>query len=594
MSISNEINILLKKFQEGNKLDSYEKLLKILEEHENDNHLRFNVAVIEQNLGLFDEARFNYNLIIKNSNNLKSIINLYNLEIKENKYQDALLLINKAIALNQHLEFLYKDKALVFLKLNRVEECIDFCYLNLKRNNRNLDILNILAVCFLKKDDLEKSEKIILKILNYNSKNIEALNSLGRIYHKKEDTIKAEKYFLNALKINSSSLEVLNNIAGLYRDKGKYKKSINFYLKALKINSKNPLILNNLSKSYLDVNNINLARKYAQKAFMLDSKDSDIQLNLACINFKIQDYKTAWAFYDGRLKNFKFSKNNLLISKISKKILLDKNLNKNLKLLVLREQGVGDEILYASMYNELILNVPSVHIECDKRFLNLFKKSFKNYENNFIQSGNASNDNKKLKKFDNVLYAGSLGKYFRNHISDFNTKPYLIADRKKINEIKKYLLKYNKEINIGISWKSFNTQYSNDRSLDLIDLKKIFETKNCNFINIQYGDVEQEVREFTRKTKIEIITLKDLDLLNDFDNLSALLKNLDLFFTINNTTAHLAGALGVKTILIKSSNHVLPHYFNQTGNKTPWYNSIRFINKKELKNNKLVSENLNN
>ena len=592
MSISNEINILLKKFQEGNKLDSYEKLLKILEEHENDNHLRFNVAVIEHNLGLFDKARFNYKLIIKNNNNFKSIINLYNLEIKENKYQDALLLINKAIALNQHLEFLYKDKALVFLKLNRVEECIDFCYLNLKRNNRNLDILNILAVCFFKIGDLDKSKKIILEVLDYDKKNIDSLNSLGRIYHEEGDTINAERYFINAFKINSNSLEVLNNIAGLYRDKGDYKKSINFYLKALKINSKNPLVLNNLGKTYLDVNNINLAKKYTQDAFILDNENADIQINLACINFKNQDYKTGWSFYEGRLKNFKFSKNNLLLKNISQKIFLSKKLNKSLKLLVLREQGVGDEILYASIYNDLLLNVPGALIECDKRFLNLFKRSFKNNKNNFVQSGTISNYSKKLKKFDNCLYSGSLGKYFRNNISDFSTKPYLIANIRKINEIKNYLIKYNKKINVGVSWKSFNVRYSNDRSLDLIDLIKIFETKNCNFINLQYGNVDQEIKEFTKKTKIKIITLKNLDLLNDFDGLSALLKNLDLFFTISNTTAHLAGALGVKTILIKPSTQILPHYFNQPGNKTPWYSSIRFINKKELRNEKLVVENL--
>tara|TARA_B100000989_G_scaffold282592_1_gene247820 strand:- start:7695 stop:9467 length:1773 start_codon:yes stop_codon:yes gene_type:complete len=589
MNISNEINRLLINFQSGNKSQSYKKLLKILEEHETDIKLRFNIAIIEHSLGLIDEARFNYSYIIKKNNNLKSIINLYNLEIRENRYQDALKLINKAIALNEDLEFLYKDKALVFLKLNKLEECKNFCYLCLKKNNRNLDILNILAVCFFKIGDLDKSKKIVLEVLDYDKKNIDSLNSLGRIYHEEGDTINAERFFLNAFKINSNSLEVLNNIAGLYRDKGDYKKSINFYLKALKINSKNPLILNNLGKTYLDINNIDLAKKYTQKAFMLDSEDADIQINLAFINFKNQDYKAGWLFYEGRLKNFKFSKNNLLISDIKQKIFLSKNLNENLKLLVLREQGVGDEILYASMYNDLLLNVPGALIECDKRFLNLFKRSFKN---NFVQSGTISNYSKKLKKFDNCIYAGSLGKYFRNNISDFSSKPYLIANIRKINEIKKYLIKYNKKINVGVSWKSFNVKYSNDRSLDLIDLKKIFETKNCNFINIQYGNVDQEIKEFTKKTKIKIITLKNLDLLNDFDSLSALLKNLDLFFTISNTTAHLAGALGVKTILIKPSTQILPHYFNQHGNKTPWYSSIKFINKEELRNGKLVIENL--
>ena len=45
--------------------------------------------------------------------------------------------------------------------------------------------------------------------------------------------------------------------------------------------------------------------------------------------------------------------------------------------------------------------------------------------------------------------------------------------------------------------------------------------------------------------------ISDLDLYNDIESCMGLLKNLDLFISVSNSTAHIAGALGVKTLLIK-------------------------------------------
>ena len=94
------------------------------------------------------------------------------------------------------------------------------------------------------------------------------------------------------------------------------------------------------------------------------------------------------------------------------------------------------------------------------------------------------------------------------------------------------------------------------------------------------------MEEFNKKNKKKLITIDNLDLFNDFDNLAAYLKNIDLFISVSNSTAHLAGSLGVKTLLIKPKNHALFHYWNQSSNKTPWYNSITLIDKKEIDSGK--------
>ena len=91
--------------------------------------------------------------------------------------------------------------------------------------------------------------------------------------------------------------------------------------------------------------------------------------------------------------------------------------------------------------------------------------------------------------------------------------------------------------------------------------------------------------------KNKLLNIKGLDLYNDFEGIASLLKSLDVFVTISNSTAHLAGALGVKTILIKPENFAVFHYWNQKTDKTPWYHSVRITNKKKfLKNSEFLND----
>ena len=165
-----------------------------------------------------------------------------------------------------------------------------------------------------------------------------------------------------------------------------------------------------------------------------------------------------------------------------------------------------------------------------------------------------------------------------------------MAEKNKMEEIRFFLNNFDKKINIGFSWRSFKNRYSNEKSLSLKDLINVFSIKNCNFFNLQYGDVSKEILNFRSETSIDLITHKDIDIFNDFDSLAAFLKCLDLFITVSNSTAHLAGALGVKTILIKPSNHALFHYWNQPNNKTPWYKSVKILDKESLMNKNFINQ----
>ena len=69
----------------------------------------------------------------------------------------------------------------------------------------------------------------------------------------------------------------------------------------------------------------------------------------------------------------------------------------------------------------------------------------------------------------------------------------------------------------------------------------------------------------------------ELDLYNDIEACMGLLKNLDLFITVSNSTAHFAGALGIPTILICPKKSSTYYYWNTNSGSSIWYKNIKVL-----------------
>ena len=589
MNLSNKLNAILKDYSEGNKESAYKKFRKIYLQNNKNIKLRFNLAVMQQELGLLDEAEKNYISLIKNDPNVKYKINLYNLYITKRLFQNALDLINEIQTQNLNLSKVNQDKVYILYLIKNYEDCIIESYKILEVENNNIFILNTLGLCYFHKQNYEKANQTFCQALSLDNNNIEVLNSLGRLCHELRNSKDAELYFNKAYKLNPQTFETLNNIAGFYLEEGEYIKAINFYKQAEALKPKNPVLLNNIAKAYICIDELNYAEEYNRKAIIIDQNNDELKKTLSLILLKKYDFKNAWLYFDGRLGLSDFRSKNSTIDLVKNKI-PKKTINKNSKILVLREQGVGDEILYGTMYEDLLKEFSDVTIECDERLLSLFKNSFKKDGSKFVKLGIYSSDPNKVKNFDYIMYAGSLGRFFRGDIKLFPENSYIKSLDNYVDIELENILKKSNGIKIGISWKSFKNRYSREKSLSLDDFIDIFELKKSTFFNLQYGDVKDELDQFIKKKKFTIISLRDLDIFNNLTGLANLLSKLDIFITVSNSTAHLAGALGVKTLLIKPDNHASFHYWNYTNGNTPWYKSIKIISKKDLKDKELIKK----
>ena len=232
MNVINEINIALKKYNEGKKNYAYKKIIKIFLKNKNNLKLRYNVAVIEQDLGLFKKAEENYKFLINNNFDIRSKINLYNLYIKQNQFNEALVLIEEVIKENHQILITYQDKANVLYGLKNYDESINECKSIINLDPQNIKVLNLLGLCYLKKENFDLANNTFLNALNIDQNNIITLNYLGRLNHEIRNSKEAEKYFLKAIKLNPNIFETLNNIAGFYLEEAEYDKALYFFKKA--------------------------------------------------------------------------------------------------------------------------------------------------------------------------------------------------------------------------------------------------------------------------------------------------------------------------------------------------------------------------
>jgi hypothetical protein len=166
---------------------------------------------------------------------------------------------------------------------------------------------------------------------------------------------------------------------------------------------------------------------------------------------------------------------------------------------------------------------------------------------------------------------GSLGKWYRKNL--FNTKkiksPYLFCDNKKKSALKEKLAG-DHYLNVGISWKSINTPYSENKSCHLNDLLAILKLPKINLIDLQYGDTVVERKHIRENFGIDIQKLADIDNTADIDNLANLVSACDVVVSTSNSTAHLACSLGKPTLVLLPW-HTPLWYWHTENVDSPWY-----------------------
>ena len=138
---------------------------------------------------------------------------------------------------------------------------------------------------------------------------------------------------------------------------------------------------------------------------------------------------------------------------------------------------------------------------------------------------------------------------------------------------------------VGISW--WSSHFGKD--LPSISLwQHLVGSIQVTFVNAQYAASDDDLEALGSAAPSRFITDDSVDQLEDMDRFAAQLGSFDLLISISNTGAHLAGAMGVPTILIRDD------WFRRAwpvlSDRTPWYPHTIVIGKDGRTWNQLFDE----
>ena len=408
----------------------------------------------------------------------------------------------------------------------------------------------------MKKEDNEK-----------NNRHEEDINYLeGTLNIELKEYLNAVLNFEKCLSFNINNSYVYSSMAVVFERQNHYDKAINYLKKSISLDSNNVRALNNLGIIYSHLGNIKEGISLLENSLKIDPYNNEIKYVLGQLQIYNKKFKEGWKYFRSRWlysrykhKPFKSSKN--LLSNISDK--------KNV--FVWAEQGIGDQIMYGSMFSEMANLSKKLIVQLDKRLIKIFKNKHSNIK--FI------GDYSELKEeeFDFHLPFGNLGTFLRNDLTSFKNskKPYVDFDKQIAEKVKKKYKKNN--LLIGISWTSHNGLLKEDKSVYLKNLIPILKLKNINFIDLEYKNSEIEKNEICKKYNVKINRVDEIDIFNDMLGLASIISACDLVITCSNLNAHMAGALNKKTYLLLPLGKGRLWNWGSTKDRSVWYPSVKIF-----------------
>ncbi len=246
------------------------------------------------------------------------------------------------------------------------------------------------------------------------------------------------------------------------------------------------------------------------------------------------------------------------------------------RLLLWGEQGLGDEIFYSGMLFQAFNKFPSLSLIADDRLHPTFSRSFPNltllrradYESTALD-----------REFDAHAPVGDLGHILARSGEEIKAsrKPFLIANPKRKSAFRSFPIFMKNKIVCGLSWESANKNFGNEKSIALRHLAPILRDPRVEFVNLQYGQVADQINEIKNQADVDIHQITGLDIYNDIDGLLALIDACDIVITTSNVTAHLAGSIGKRGCVLVPFSRGKLWYWHLNDAYSFWYPSLRVL-----------------
>lgn len=367
-------------------------------------------------------------------------------------------------------------------------------------------------------------------------------------------------------KINS--LGLLNNIGTCYNKLERYPEALEEYRSAQAAGLDVPELWVNIAGSLKKAGNYREAEAVFREALARYPDDPSIRYEYAVTLLTDSQFERGFEFYEARWQAPQFSAPRPAVP------LPDWQPGSLEKVLVVAEQGVGDQVLYSALIQSFAHQATEVGLVVEPRLKALLQRS--NPEIRVLEPADLEANPGIFSEYDSWIAEASLPRYMWRDIG--KRMPFLTPDPARVAHFRdKYQRLFPGKTVVGLSWKSKREEYGVKKSVAISEWQEVLRREDLVFVCMQYGDVAEDIETARDLFGTEIHIDDEVDLFDDIDDITALSQALDVVVSTSNTTAHLAAAAGATVKLVVPAGTALLWYWGHSGDRCDWYPGVEIF-----------------
>ncbi len=499
-----------------------------------------NLANALKATGRADEAVAHYREALRHDPGLVDAMGNLGTALREaGRYAEAIPLLERAEVLRPGSPEVLNSLGIAYYERHRHEDAAA-CYrralalrpaMHEARNNLG----NALAAL----GQLDEAAECFRAVLAQSPDNADAHSNLGLVFQERERDTEAIEQFERALAIRPDHADALNNLGYLLQEGGRRPEAMEYYRRAMQANPR-------------------LARA---------------GYNLGLAHLMQFEFDPGWKLHELR---FATAPPVSVARAFAVPAFAGRDWGKGERVAIWPEQGVGDQILYSTLVDEVAARGEAFVLEADRRPVPAFARAHPTWTVVAPEEAKAA-----FAGCSRHVPLGTLPLLLRPSLESFERQPrtLLAADAEQVRRFRSRSPATTRVV--GISWRSFQPKgrgyVERKKSAPLDAFMALSRREGLHLVDLQYGDTAAEREAFARRGG-RLHRHEDLDLFHDLDGVLAAIEACDVVVTTSNVTAHLAGALGKRTLLVYLAARPPFHYWApRADGRSLWYPSLSIV-----------------
>jgi tetratricopeptide (TPR) repeat protein len=369
--------------------------------------------------------------------------------------------------------------------------------------------------------------------------------------------------------------EMCGAIAEAYKKKGDVDNALKHYEMAANEIGASHVLLHNYAFYLAGLGRIAEAETRCASAYAHSRGDMRVQYLLSILRLMQGKFKEGWPDYKARFHMEKgaFWRRHYNAKPLPSFTSDIYDASAGQSLLIIMDQGLGEEIMFASLFNEVVAKWRgSITVECSNRLIPLFKRSWPMID--FVGRQSITDLRITTVEYDYWTTLADIAKDLRTCFEDF---PYQDGYLEALGDISYDEWGEGKRI-VGISWETrVDDPMAKAKSIPIEKWVPVLKNQDTKFVSLQYLYDKTELDAAGLAANNAIGIDPSVDAFKDIERLASQIMAMELVITTSNTTAHLAGALGVPTwLLAPKGTGAMWHWFDGMV-ESPWYPSMQII-----------------